>query len=142
VCRHFDIIGLLLNGQGFKTSLPRDWYLGSLKDVSQRRYCPLFRLICSIAKQNLSSNDILGLSRAMLSLWRHEVPIKALEVRLSCRDPFGWEAAVQFQWHPQIFFAEEGAHSLTRRRWLRRAACHCATQGVSEFTAHRPLRDF
>ena len=107
MCRHFDFKGWLLGGQDFKRRLPRDWYLGCWKDAYQRQFCPLCRLACYTAEHNLGSDNNIGLSRALLSLRRHEFPIKTLEVRFSCRDPFGWEATVQFQRHHQILFAKE-----------------------------------
>ena len=114
MCRHFDFTGWLLGGQEFKRRLPRDWYLGCWKDAYQREFCPLCHLVCYTVEHNLGSDNNIGLSRALLSLRRHEFPIKALEVRLSCRDPFGWEATVQFQRHHQILFAKEseGAPSI------------------------------
>jgi hypothetical protein len=107
VCQCFNFTWWLLDGLYYKRRLPRDWYLGSWKDVSQRQYCSLCRLVCSTAKQNRSSNDLSGLSRVMVSLRRHESPIWALEVRLSRRDSFGWETPVQSKQYHQILFGEE-----------------------------------
>jgi hypothetical protein len=60
----------------------------------------------------------------MLSLQRHEYPVKVLEVSLAHRDSFGGEAAIPFQVHHQILSAQESENAINVDIFPHNHACN------------------